>query len=270
MPTSLFNVGGSGVPAGIGGTLYSTTTPAGTDDDTAEKVLASYDLPANTFSGNADIVRVMTWGGFAANAHNRTVLLQVLGADDTFTTIAGMETALVSELDTASDEHLWQLSILMSGTVSEANFFGTSAVIPTDIAPPLLGAQGGLSIAIDGADAITLRVVGQNGITSAGTAIVDEDGTIPDDPGPYTVTVAHAADFLVDDGVTNGGTPMTKVVSGPATGEYSVDEGTGVYTFAAADKLDAVKISYHYGDGVTSENDVLCVGMLVEYLSSPS
>lgn len=75
---------------------------------------------------------------------------------------------------------------------------------------------------------------------------IAEAGVIPASPGPYTITVAEAASFVEDLGVTKGGTPMTRVASAPAAGEYSVDEGTGIYTFNATDESDAVVISYRY------------------------
>lgn len=75
---------------------------------------------------------------------------------------------------------------------------------------------------------------------------IEEATNIPATPGPYTVTVTEAASFVEDLGVTKGGVPMTKVTSGLGTGEYMVDENTGIYTFAAADEADAIVISYRY------------------------
>jgi len=75
---------------------------------------------------------------------------------------------------------------------------------------------------------------------------IDEAGTIPATPGPYTITVAEAATFVEDLGVTKGGTPLTRVASAPAASQYSVNETTGVYTFSATDESDAVVISYRY------------------------
>lgn len=73
---------------------------------------------------------------------------------------------------------------------------------------------------------------------------IDENGTIPASPGPYTITVANSTDFVEDLGVTKGGTPMTRVTSAPAAGQYSV--AAGVYTFNATDENDAVVIRYRY------------------------
>jgi hypothetical protein len=85
---------------------------------------------------------------------------------------------------------------------------------------------------------------GQKGVAN------DEAATIP--ATPFQVTVTNAAtftnpngDYGVRDATT--GLALQKVSSAPATGQYSVNEATGVYTFAAADTGKAVLISYTYG-----------------------
>jgi len=91
----------------------------------------------------------------------------------------------------------------------------------------------------------------------------DEAGTIPAVAGPYTVTVTNSATWTVDLGVvfTVTGLPLTRVAANPATGQYSV--AAGVYTFAAADTLLGVKISYVYtaaaapGQVITINNNML-------------
>lgn len=74
----------------------------------------------------------------------------------------------------------------------------------------------------------------------------DETGTIPGTP--YQITVANGATFDTDLGVLRASTliPMVRVASAPATGQYSVNTTTGLYTFAAADTTLAVLISYSY------------------------
>jgi hypothetical protein len=72
---------------------------------------------------------------------------------------------------------------------------------------------------------------------------VDESHSVPG-TGPYTVTVTHAAAFIADEGVTIGGTPLTKVAGTPSTGQYAV--AAGVYTFNAAQAGAAATISYRY------------------------
>ncbi len=87
------------------------------------------------------------------------------------------------------------------------------------------------------------------GMTSVATRripIIDESGTVP--TTPFTITVANGATFAEDLGVLRVSDQkiLTRVASGPATGQYSVNTTTGVYTFASADTGMAVKISYIY------------------------
>jgi|WetSurMetagenome_2_1015567.scaffolds.fasta_scaffold129480_4 hypothetical protein len=78
--------------------------------------------------------------------------------------------------------------------------------------------------------------------------VIGEAGTIPAASGPYTITVAHAAGFRTNLGVIwpLTGVPLTRVTGTPATGQYSVDVATGIYTFAAADATKAVLFDYLY------------------------
>ncbi len=78
-----------------------------------------------------------------------------------------------------------------------------------------------------------------------------EAGTVPGTP--YQITVANSAQFVEDLGVINAvtGLPLTKVASGPTTGQYSV--AAGVYTFAAADTTITVLINYTYTIAGTGE-----------------
>jgi hypothetical protein len=78
---------------------------------------------------------------------------------------------------------------------------------------------------------------------------LDESASVP--TTPFTVTVSNAAQFKQDWGVryTATGIPLTRVASAPVLGQYSVNTGTGVYTFAAADTGAAVLIIYIHGRG---------------------
>lgn len=91
---------------------------------------------------------------------------------------------------------------------------------------------------------------GKASTTGIKAAKFDEAATIPATPGPYTVTISppSSGTFVADLGVLNSstGVQFTRVASAPATGQYSVNTGTGVYTFAAADQGVAIKISYEY------------------------
>ncbi len=70
-----------------------------------------------------------------------------------------------------------------------------------------------------------------------------------------TVTAANITGFK-DLGVYEIATnkTFTRVASGPTTGTYSVNEGTGVYTFAAADVGKIVAYSYQYTIAATGQS----------------
>jgi hypothetical protein len=63
---------------------------------------------------------------------------------------------------------------------------------------------------------------------------------------PFTIAVANAATFVDDEGVLFAatGSPLIKVASAPAAGQYSV--ASGVYSFNSSDAGKAVLTSYTY------------------------
>ena len=73
--------------------------------------------------------------------------------------------------------------------------------------------------------------------------------------GPYTVTVTKATHFAADQGVVYAATglPLIAVSAAPATGQYSVNAATGVYTFASGDSGAGVLISYTYSSSASGE-----------------
>jgi hypothetical protein len=103
------------------------------------------------------------------------------------------------------------------------------------------------------ADLMGRLFFGATPVTGQLVPVVEEQGTIPATPGPYTITVANGATFYRNLGVIFGkndaatdGVPLTRVASSPATGEYSLVDATGVFTFAAADQAKKVKFDYLY------------------------
>jgi hypothetical protein len=72
---------------------------------------------------------------------------------------------------------------------------------------------------------------------------------------PYTITITPPGSgvFAQDLGVIDANAnPMTQVAGPtPTTGQYSVNQATGVYTFAAADTAKTVFINYRYTATVT-------------------
>ncbi|MEN6634788.1 MAG: hypothetical protein ABFC56_02960 [Clostridiaceae bacterium] len=85
--------------------------------------------------------------------------------------------------------------------------------------------------------------------TGAGTlASLLEAHSVPSS-STYTVTVTHAADYEADQGVFYAATGLPLYRVAPASevaGAYSVDEDTGIYTFASADASAALLFNYTY------------------------
>lgn len=81
--------------------------------------------------------------------------------------------------------------------------------------------------------------------------IEDEIGTIP--TTPYKLIVLNGATFHSDLGVrfATTGVPLTRVAATPTTGQYSLVEATGEYTFAAADTTKEVLFDYLYTAALT-------------------
>jgi hypothetical protein len=89
---------------------------------------------------------------------------------------------------------------------------------------------------------------GKTATTGIKAAVFDSVATIPATPFTLTITPPSSGTFVADLGVVFGatGVQLTRVASAPTTGQYSVNTGTGVYTFAAADTAKSVAISYEY------------------------
>jgi hypothetical protein len=99
-------------------------------------------------------------------------------------------------------------------------------------------------------------------VISAGQTKIslDESHPIPATPFQVTPTPPSSGVFVEDLGVRSAttGLALTKVAGSPTTGQYSVS--AGVYTFAAADTLLVVLISYSYSvttGSVTAVNQQL-------------
>lgn len=96
-----------------------------------------------------------------------------------------------------------------------------------------------------------------------------EAHTIPATPFMVTIVPPSSGTFVSDEGVINSNTGIPFVLHAtPTTGQYSVNLGTGVYTFAAADTLLPITISYTYtvaavGTTLTVGNHVMGYGPIV-------
>lgn len=106
--------------------------------------------------------------------------------------------------------------------------------------------------------------LGQTLATASGEQVVqNESHTIPGTPFQVTIAPPSSGTFVHDLGVVFSatGVPLHKVASGPTTGQYSVTEPGGVYTFAAADTTLVVLISYSYS--VTSLTQISMANLIM-------
>lgn len=96
----------------------------------------------------------------------------------------------------------------------------------------------------------------------AGYQVAAEPATVPA-TGALTVTpLMPLGRWGSDGGVTYAnGTALAKVASGPALGQYTVDAGTGVYGFAAADAGVAVLVTYGF---VPADIEQACIELVAE------
>lgn len=119
---------------------------------------------------------------------------------------------------------------------------------------PVAVAQGKAKIGIKAKHAdISAGVMGglyfgQNATAAIKDMALDVAGTIPSTPFTVTPTVPASGTYVADLGVFDAttGVQYTRVASAPATGQYSVNTTTGVYTFAAADTTKTVTFNFEY------------------------
>lgn len=106
--------------------------------------------------------------------------------------------------------------------------------------------------------------------TPALTVDDSESHQIPAPSGPYTVTVTNAATFKRDLGVRVQSTndPLNLVTSVTAAGQYSVNTGTGVYTFHSGDASKLIWIDYQHQPATTPGYQTSVVSQLMG--NSPS
>lgn len=87
-------------------------------------------------------------------------------------------------------------------------------------------------------------VVTEGGITAVSQTI---NGEVIPSGSTIKPIVPNSGTFVKDLGLTDGkAIPMKRVAATPTAGQYSVNESTGVYTFAAADAGKTVFISFKY------------------------
>ena len=81
---------------------------------------------------------------------------------------------------------------------------------------------------------------------------------------PYKVTSTYAATFVANVSVKINDVAANRVMSGtPTAGQYSVDETTGIYTFAAADSAYNAKLTYTYTSAATTGSTLQVLNQLL-------
>lgn len=96
---------------------------------------------------------------------------------------------------------------------------------------------------------------------SGTTSVTGELQTIPA-AAPYQLVPFNPYPGFTDAGVSYaGGAALTKVSGTPTTGQYAVNQQTGLYTFASGDASRQVALSYSYGalpPGLTQAAKEIC------------
>lgn len=142
-----------------------------------------------------------------------------------------------------------------------------------DVAPASLKVTGKAKFAQIQANAINDLMLGQTITPAAGiTLLTGEIKTVP--TTPFQVTVTQAATFKEDLGVfyVATGVQLQRVAAASeATGKYSVNEATGVYTFSAGDVgTSNIRIYYSYGvvtqKSITLANQFMGAGPIFEMI----
>lgn len=152
---------------------------------------------------------------------------------------------------------------LIVGTVQEASLdfnketkelFGSDSQFAKAIATGQMSIGGKVKFGQINADVLSAVFFGKT-LTNGIYAInYDSVGTVIPSGGTVTVTPPKAGDFESNKGVIlkAGSVAMKRVASSPSAGQYSVNEGTGEYTFATADVGKVVFITYAYTATSTS------------------
>lgn len=155
-----------------------------------------------------------------------------------FTTVAGLTPLKIAALQ--------DVSVDFSSDIKQ--LFGQNQ-FPLDVARGKTKIEGKAASGNVDVQSFNQFFFGLTAATGQTLRAINEAGTVPA-MSTYTVTVTHAADFVQDLGVYNAttGLPLTQVATMPASGEYSVDQSTGIYTFNMAQASADMLFNYLYED----------------------
>ena len=124
---------------------------------------------------------------------------------------------------------------------------GTSTVKSTAVVTAAAGVVTGLAVSNSGAYTVAPTAIGATvAVTGVGTGLTVTATVTPSALLFYAQNPANA--FAQDLGVQYAltGTPLKRVVSAPAAGQYIVNPATGLYTFSAADAGLSVFVNAQY------------------------
>jgi len=139
------------------------------------------------------------------------------------------------------------------------NFLPGQSVVPTLGTATFLNGHT-LTVSTSSATQFTASFTHANYASTPDTGTATMTVTVPN--SPYIYTVQNAATFVSDGGVkfSSNSAVLTAVISGPTTGQYSVNTTTGAYTFAAADVGKGLVIKYTYSLAVSTGLNVQLQG----------
>ena len=151
---------------------------------------------------------------------------------------------------------LQDVDVKFSGDIKQ--LFGSSS-FALDVSRGKVKIEGKFSIGKLDLNIINNLFFGGSVTTGELLQAINEAGAVPA-VTTYTVTAANGSNFDTDLGVyyAVSGAPFTQVTAGSeAVGKYSVNQTTGVYTFAAADASAAVVLNYLYKSASTGQTLII-------------
>lgn len=145
------------VNAGVVGKISGDGTATATGTGTAEQILKTFTLPANSIANPGDSIRVTCSGTTGATANNKTMKLY-FGASSITTPTA------------ATNAKGWQLSYIVTrgSTVTAQAFAATGIVDTTAVSPIVVAGTDDLSTAL------TLKCTGTDGTSAANDIVVNQ------------------------------------------------------------------------------------------------
>lgn len=140
------------INSGVGGLVNAQTAAVATGTGTAEQVLQTYTLPANTLTAAGQAVRATCWGATGATANNKTIKLYFGASVITTPTYAG-------------NAQTWYLDIVAMRTAAATQaVFGRGVAGTASITPVAVYANAGTDDLTAG---VVIKCTGTDGTSAA-------------------------------------------------------------------------------------------------------